>query len=284
MTHELYKISNPSKERIPFKLLYITKSKYGKDWHSTKHTHHFTELFYIVKGKGAFVLSDREIPVKENDLVIINPNIEHTEKSSEKDSLEYIAFGLEGIFFSIPEERQKKNIGIFTYQGNRSNVLFYLNKLVEEAKKEEIYYEFICHNLIELLIYKLRREKNISIENKKSERLNHSVALVKHYINQNFRKPITLDELAEIAHINKFYLAHIFKKEVNISPIGYLNKVRIKEAQNLLETTDLNIGEIAFLNGFSSQSYFTQSFKRETGLTPSEYRNAKLTELKNRSH
>lgn len=275
MAHELYKVEEPSKTKIPFKLLYITKSKYGKDWHSTKHSHHFTELFYIVSGKGAFVLSDREIPVKENDLVIINPNIEHTEKSNEKDSLEYIALGLEGIAFSIPEEKKKTNVGLFTYRGDSGNVLFYLNKLVEEAKNENIFYEPICHNIIELLIYKLRRDKNILVEDKKSKRLNHSVALVKHYINQNFRNPITLDKLARVAHINKYYLAHIFKEEVGISPIGYLNNVRIREAKNLLETTDLTIGEIALFNGFSSQSYFTQSFKRNTGRTPSEYRRKK---------
>lgn len=272
MSYEFYRVDEFEKETLPFNLLYITRSKYDKDWLSTTHSHHFTELFYIVSGKGSFVLPDHEVPVKENDLVIINPNVEHTEKSNSKGSLEYIAIGIEGISFSIPEDKRETELGLFTYRGDQKNILFYLNRLIDEAQEESVYYEAICRNIIEILIYKLRREKNISVENKKSHRMNQSVALVKQYINQNYRHSITLDKLAKIGNINKYYLAHIFKDNIGNSPIGYLNQVRITGAQTMLEITDYTIGEIARFNGFSSQSFFTQVFKRETNQTPSEYR------------
>lgn len=276
MAHELYKVRETNHADISFNLLYVTRSKYGKDWHSTTHSHHFTELFYIVSGKGFFLLPDYEIPVKENDLVIINPHIEHTEKSNPQDSLEYIAIGIEGIAFTIPEEKKKTNIGLFTYQGEQQSILFYLNRLVDEAQKGDVYYEHICKNIIEILIYKLRREKNVLINKQDSYRINQYVALIKHYIHQNFRDPITLDELAQVANINKYYLAHIFKDDVGVSPIGYLNQKRIQEAKTLLETTNYTISEIARFNGFSSQSFFSQAFKRETGMTPSTYRKQNL--------
>src|SRR5699024_10915109 len=115
MSHEVYTMHDFNKIKSPFKLLYVTHSEYDKVWHSTSHTHDFNDLFYIVSGNGAFVLSDQEISVKENDLVIINPYVEHTEKSNKQDSLEYIALGLEGISFSLPDEESP--IGLFTYQG-----------------------------------------------------------------------------------------------------------------------------------------------------------------------
>ncbi|WP_164217786.1 AraC family transcriptional regulator [Virgibacillus sp. YIM 98842] len=270
MSHEVYKMNGTQKSPVPFKLLYIAHSEYDRGWHSTSHTHHFTELFYIVSGRGAFVLPDREIPVQKNDLVIINPNIEHTEKSNIQDSLEYIALGLEGITFSLPKEDSQ--IGLFTYQGDREDILFYLRKLLHEVQQGDKDFEVICQNIIEILVIKLRRAKNITVQNNTPQQINQSVALVKHYINQNFREPVTLDMLAKVGNINKYYLAHTFKQDIGISPIEYLNRVRIKEAQTLLETTNFTIAEIARFNGFSSQSFFSQAFKREVNQTPSEYR------------
>jgi len=55
----------------------------------------------------------------------------------------------------------------------------------------------------------------------------------------------------------------------------------MREANNLLERTNLTIGKTALINGFSSQSYFNQSFKRETGLTPTEYRHKKMNHGQN---
>lgn len=270
MSYELYKMNHFTVEKLPMKLLYVTHSSYDKGWHSTQHTHHFTELFYIVKGKGSFLMKDQEIPVKENDLVIINPNIEHTEKSNWEDSLEYIALGIEGVAFSLPDEATE--VGIYTYQGDRIDILFYLHKLLSEVQQNEAEYEIICQNIIEILIIKLRRDKNFTIEKIHTHKINKSAAFIQYYINQNYREDITLDKLAEAGHINKYYLGHIFKQDIGVSPIEYLNRVRIREAKKLLETTNYSIADISDFTGFSSQSFFAQSFKRLTGTTPTRYR------------
>ncbi|WP_026907162.1 helix-turn-helix transcriptional regulator [Paucisalibacillus globulus] len=273
MSHEVYQVTDFHTKKMPIKLLYIARSEYDKGWHSTQHSHHFTELFYIVKGKGFFVLPNYEIPVKENDLVIINPNVEHTEKSNSQDSLEYIALGIEGLSFELQDEADSQ-MGLFTYQGDREDVLFYLNTLLHEIKDHRDEYEVICQSIIEVLIVKLRREKNFTIKKTEPKNINKSVAIITHYINQNYREDITLDKLAEVGHINKYYLAHRFKSDMDISPIEYLNQVRIRESKILLETTDYSIADITEFIGFSSQSFFTQVFKRLTEQTPSGYRKA----------
>jgi len=63
------------------RLLYVSTSKYEGDWQSILHSHPFSELFYVVKGNGLFVAEGKEFPVEKNDMVIINPLVEHTEKS-----------------------------------------------------------------------------------------------------------------------------------------------------------------------------------------------------------
>lgn len=281
MSHEVYRMHNNSIENLPFTLLYITHSEYEKSWHSTPHTHHFTELFYIVSGVGSFVLPDREIPVKENDLVVINPNVEHTEKSNEHDSLEYIALGIQGLAFSLVPDETVIPVGLFTYQGDRQEILFHLNKLLIEVQKQEEAYELVCQNIINILIIKLKRAKNITVESHDAQNLNQTVAIVKHYIHQNFHSYITLNMLAEIGNINKYYLSHRFKEDVGMSPIEYLIKTRIDNAKTLLETTDFTISVISESNGFSSQSLFAQTFRRHTNQSPSNYRKSMLTKQTN---
>ena len=61
-------------------LLNVASSRYGGDWHSVPHTHNHTELFFIVSGKGQFLTQDEVFPVDVNNLVIINPNLLHTEE------------------------------------------------------------------------------------------------------------------------------------------------------------------------------------------------------------
>lgn len=269
MAYEVYKINDFQYSSTPFKLLYVTRSAYDKGWHSTPHTHHFTELFYITHGKGSFILQHEEIPVKKNDLVIINPTVEHTERSNEEDSLEYIALGIEGIAFSMPDN---ENVGLFTYRGNDVEVLFYLERLLDEVKHEREHMELICRSIIEILIVNIKREISLEVESHQSKHLKQSVALAQHYIKHNYREPITLDDLAEVSHVNKYYLAHLFKQQLGVSPIEFLIQERIMAAKNLLESTNFTITQISESTGFSSQSFFSQAFRRETGMTPSAYR------------
>lgn len=280
MPHDVYPLGSNPTETLQYKILYITHSEYDKGWHSTPHMHHFTELFYIVSGVGSFVLPDQEIPLKKNDLVVINPNVEHTERSNVDGSLEYIALGIEGLAFSLPNAKELP-IGLFTYQGDRDEILFFLHKLLKEVQQQEQGYELICQNIIDILIIKLRRAKEVTVELDNSKNLNQSVALVKHYINHNFENDITLGFLAKIASINKYYLAHRFKEDVGMSPIEYLTQIRINAAKTLLETTDFTIAVISETSGFSSQSLFSQTFRRLENQTPSEYR--KVLQAKTKS-
>ena len=97
------------------------------------------------------------------------------------------------------------------------------------------------------------------------------------YINENYMNKITLKTVAEELHTNHSYLSTLFKKEVGIGFIDYLNDIRIKRSQDLLVSTNLSLVEIAMRSGFDSQSYFTKTFKKKYDITPSEYRKINRT-------
>ena len=104
MAYHRYIFTEPEKEalsneRLDIRLLYISKSRYDRNWQSILHSHAFAELFYVIHGTGVFQTENDSFPVAEDDLVLINPNVTHTEFSHGENALEYIVLGLDGISF-----------------------------------------------------------------------------------------------------------------------------------------------------------------------------------------
>ena len=264
------------------KLLYVSTSKYAGDWQSILHSHPFSELFYVVQGSGSFITEGMEFSVGKNDLVIINPNVQHTEKSLPTAPLEYIVLGIEGLSFSFEEIAATKEgvcmqtaFGdVYKYNTQNSNIYAYLNILLEEIRKKAANYETVCQNLLEVIMICMLRNNNLSIVQSSNALLNRECTQIKNYLDANYAENITLDMLASLSHMNKYYLVHAFTKCIGISPITYLLQKRIQEGKSLLESTSYSISQISAALGFSSQSYFSQTFKKATGKTPVQYRNA----------
>jgi AraC-like DNA-binding protein len=101
---------------------------------------------------------------------------------------------------------------------------------------------------------------------------NRQCAAVRRYIDLHFKESLTLDQLAQEAHMNKYYLSHAFKREYGVSPINYMISRRIEESKYLLAETDLSMSQIAQLLGFCSLSYFSQVFRRSQNISPMEFR------------
>lgn len=254
------------------RLLYVSSAKYSGDWHSTPHTHSCSELFYVIGGVGQFYIEGETYPVSTNDLVIVNPNIEHTEISFNSNPLEYIVLGVEGLELSVNDEGEDRYC-IVNFRGIRDSVLLCLQNILREIEEKAPGYDTVCQDLIEVLFIYLTRQTNFSTTmtpiRKTSSRL---CATVRHYIDEHFKENINLDMLAQITHVSKYYMVHAFSEEYGISPMNYMVSKRIEEAKHLLKNDDYTLALISRMLGFSSPSYFSQAFKKATGMTPNAYR------------
>ena len=85
-------------------------------------------------------------------------------------------------------------------------------------------------------------------------------------------KPITLEELAEIAKLSPFYFSHMFKRETGFAPMEYVINTRIEHAKTLLLTTSMSISEIAEEVGYSSSGSLINLFVKKVGSSPGQYR------------
>ncbi|MEK4237353.1 response regulator [Paenibacillus sp. FSL H7-0714] len=92
------------------------------------------------------------------------------------------------------------------------------------------------------------------------------------YMLEHFKENIKIADLAKLVSINVDYLSTVFGKKTGLTPIAYLQNIRIEQAKRLLLHSKLNMGEIAFQTGFADDAYFIKVFKRMVGQTPSSFR------------
>lgn len=146
-----------------------------------------------------------------------------------------------------------------------------LSSYIASAPIKRFHLQAAYHNLLYLLVkyYSLVDSNAASnVSQPKSERMPSIIR----YIHQNYNEPISLQSLAEQFHFSVPYLSKLFKKELGLNFLDYLNQVRVGHAVEDLETTSHAIAQIAFEHGFSSLASFNRAFQDIYGQTPSNYR------------
>ncbi len=116
--------------------------------------------------------------------------------------------------------------------------------------------------------------KNImqKIKNLQEDTVVRSVNKAKLYINENYDKKLTLNEVARHVNVSSHYLSHIFKEVTKKSFKSYVIETKINNAQRLLLNTDLTIYQISYKVGYNDPNYFSRIFKKVVGESPVDYR------------
>ena len=273
MSHVTYTFSL-TKESLPRQqmiLRNVASAKYGGDWYSIPHAHNYTELFYIIGGDGQFQIDGRLFPVQAHQLVVVNPNILHTEVSYEAHPLEYIVLGIEGLELTVPGSEEARYC-IYSFP-EKNALLRCMQSILQEMQDRRPEYQTACLAYMDIIMVQLMRHASVAVTQTQARfPANRQCTSVRQYIEQHYKENITLDLLAEKVNINKYYMAHAFKREYGVSPINYLIACRIREGKRLLAETDLSLSQISAILGFSSSSYFSQSFRNAEGMSPTEFR------------
>lgn len=266
---ELYEKKIISDPEFPVSV-FINKAETRKRIFSP-HWHEHVELHYVMEGKTRICLNQKEILAEKGNLVVANSNELHSgycDGSHMKVLViifEMEAFSREladrDILFEPLIEKDEKIDGMMT-------------AIYDEYTRKEIGYQLICKGELMKLIVHLAREYAVKTmteresdkRKKQLERLNR----VLKYIQQNYSRPIGNEELARLAYLSEGRFNHLFKESMGISPLQYINEVRIKKAMNLLKKKEGTVAEIAGSVGFTDYNHFGRQFRRYYGCTPSE--------------
>lgn len=110
---------------------------------------------------------------------------------------------------------------------------------------------------------------------KASEKSMSVVETAKEYIQNNYSRDISLDDVSRTVNISPYYFSKIFKEETGEGFVEYLTGIRMEKAKELLNTTEYSMKEICSMVGYADPNYFSRSFKKNVGVTPTEYKEGK---------
>ena len=96
--------------------------------------------------------------------------------------------------------------------------------------------------------------------------------MAKQYINEHFREPMIIKDIAKMLYTTPGYLGVIFTKNMGVNIREYVNGLRMEEALRLMQETDMGMSEIAYDVGYNNYSYFYVKFEKYFGMTPIQYK------------
>lgn len=269
MSNRKLNLDSKALPELPFRLLSISSSKFENDWTSLPHSHRFTEIFFIKSGSGYMQIENDTVPVKTDSLVLIGAQVLHTEFSNSADPLDYYVLGVEGLKINTGRSAE---YSIISSSVSSASIRHCFESILNEMHSKKQCYEQICQHYLSILILTIYRKDHISYELVEPHNSSRECRKARRYIEENYQDKITLDTLADNCNITKYYLSHKFTELYGKSPIAYLTDVRIAAAKDLLTATSYSIEEIAGCTGFSSSSYFSQTFQKLCHVSPQQYR------------
>jgi AraC-like DNA-binding protein len=236
------------------------------------HFHEYYVIGFIENGRRSLSCKNKDYVIGTGDILLFNPLDNHTCEQIDGETLDYRCINIkpEVMRAAVYEITGKNYLPEFlqnvVYQSEQVVLLRDLHQMLMEqnidlAKQETFYF------LIAQLLMTHTRAIKTEINNVSEE-----IQRVCTYIETNCTMLITLEDLSEVAGVNKYTLLRSFTKEKGITPYRYLETIRVSYAKKLLEQGIEPI-EAAGQAGFTDQSHFTKFFKNFIGTTPKQYQN-----------
>jgi AraC-like DNA-binding protein len=232
------------------------------------------EIVFIKEGSGYHVIGDRKYSTRKGDLLIYNSNVLHDEMADPNTSMSVYCCGITNLKLKgLPSNHLvSKEVSYVLHSGEQAESIEALLKMMcSQIQEEKPGLVEMCSYLLCALIsiiLQIPQEITVLSKSEKSVLSNR----IKDYIDENYLEEINLDSIAQSLSISPFYLVHVFKESTGFSPIQYIIRRRIGEAQSLLINTDYSVTQIAGMVGYDNISYFTTLFSKTVCMTPKKYR------------
>lgn len=247
------------------------------------HYHSTYEIYYQLSGRRHYFIKDRAYSIAAGDLVFINKYDVHKTSMLGSPQHERIVMNFSDAFLGTdhplfrPELLRIFHRDHYLYRLKPQEQMFVeplLRKLAEETKQQEDGFDISIRLLVtQLLLFAYRLEDaDVPVTEDPLSPTHKRIADIVKYINAHYEEKLPLTELSERFAMSPTYLSRTFKKVTGFTVVGYQNLTRVREAQQLLATTDAKVTDISERVGFEQVAHFNRTFKKITGTTPTRYR------------
>jgi len=245
---------------------------------ASMHAHADHELFFLISGQRRYFVGHTIYDVSPGNLVFIPKNRLHRTTAPGKIGYDrYVLYFREEAIASFISQLGQPAFDALMEAGCvqlpaelAQRVEQDLGKMEQELRTDAPYSRAMAAHLLEdILLIALRH--GIPKSCSRGENV-QTIQAAARYISEHYAENITLRDAAQMAHMERTYFSKRFKELTGFGFLEYLTQVRLREAQRLLLETDMSIGAVSELCGFSGSNYFGDVFSRWKGMSPSQYR------------
>ncbi|WP_347939674.1 helix-turn-helix domain-containing protein [Peribacillus simplex] len=247
--------------------------------HHSQHIHLGIEILFVIRGEIEVMVNQDSYHLAENDLMLINANDVHTVKGHKDNVVLLLQIPLHSIEQHYPDihvcyfdcRSSKEDNGLYLlFDQIRQLLAEILIAHYQEQDGSELEINSQIFKLVTLLI---RNFKTTHLgQNRFNEMKDERIRDILTFIEKNYRKQMSFEEIAKRQYLSLYYLSRYFKQAVGVSFSQYVKQIRLKSAVHELLYTDHNIMKVSLNNGFPNVKAFNKAFKEMYNQTPAEYR------------
>ena len=262
------------------------------------HSHDYYELYFQIKGSRLYFCNNKYFTITENTLIVTKPNVLHkfengTFTHAEQGMFTRILIAVSASFFSPAQIAYLDALdekAVFSLSeermpdvNNTLNALLETNASVANDKQIELAL------YMGLLLYQIKTATqrilapDMQLKNAPMLQSNPTILKIMDYINTNYTKSISLNELSAVCCLSKTWLCKCFFQAMHMTIFEYKLSLQINKAKEWLINNKYSMSTISKRLGFSSHNYFSSTFKKIEGITPLQYRKKHLPLQNNRS-
>lgn len=247
------------------------------------HFHNLFEVGICREGTGEMVFNGKVLPFRPGMISVIPKNLPHTTNSTPGTLgfWEYLFFDpamLLRQYYDTEELKVRRLTEIISRDVIYGEVEQYApltrttNAIMDEMRTKDSYYIEKVHALLMALIFEIvrigdRGEEKVEIRGNMG-----TISAALDYIDRHYAEAIRIEDLAKACSISETHFRRLFSEHFKISPVEYLNMIRVLRACDLMRTSDDSMASVASKCGFSTVSTFDRNFKSVIGVTPYQWK------------
>ena len=250
------------------------------------HWHSAMEVMYILEGEVDVTVGGQTTVLLPGDVYLVDCAVPHSTKSLDGNKAVLIQIPYPILERYIPDIASRR----FGFDCHTDNpiIMTKIMQLIEIIKQMQVVFEIKpdgeilrFNSLVFEFLFQIYHNFSQEMETLEAQKENKTfgrIQTILDYLDSNYASPISLDEIANVACLQKEYFCHFFKKNMGITYTKYLNDLRLSKIRDDLVETDLPVKLILEKHGFANYKLFRKMFNETFGCTPLAYRK-KLMEL-----